>query len=420
MKPFILLISAFLVLPAIASDFTTKSPDAPRIPAREFSASAFGVTPNSAAPVTDALQKAIDQVVAKGGGTLTLAPGTYLVGPLKLASRLHLHLPAGVILRLLPRDQNYPQDDKRYANLFSAVGATDLRISGRGKIDGQGEPWWNAYRAGELKMRRPQIVALEGCDRVELLDFTIVNPPNGHVALRLCRDVTIRGVKLEAPDDSANTDGFNISGKNYLIENCDISTGDDNIVILTHSTPRDWSAPTCENFIIRDNRFGFGHGLSLGSYTGGGIRNVLAERITMDGTTSGIRMKASRDRGGPVENIIYRDITMRGVKNPVFISSYYPREPRRPGDDEAKPVTETTPRWDRILIENLKVTESQNSLILWGLPELPLGLITLRNASFESRNGAKLYYAPTVTLDRVTVSPESGPEFDYWPSAEKK
>ncbi|MDR1011228.1 MAG: hypothetical protein LBM04_08930, partial [Opitutaceae bacterium] len=94
------------------------------------------------------------------------------------------------------------------------------------------------------------------------------------------------------------------SGKNYLITGCDISTGDDNIVILTHAA-KDWSKPVCENFIIRDCTFGEGHGMSIGSHTGGGVRGVLVENCAFDGTTAAIRMKSRRDNGGLVENFTH-------------------------------------------------------------------------------------------------------------------
>lgn len=417
MQPFVFLLAALLAVPALAADFAATPPNAPRIPAREFSAATFGVVPGAAAPVTEALQKAIDHVGAQGGGKLTLAAGDYVVGPLRLASRLDLHLAEGAVLKLLPREQAYPASETRYASLLSGANLTDLRIGGPGKINGQGEAWWRAYRAKELTLRRPQLVLLENCERVELAGFSSINPPNTHVALRLCREVAIRDLVLDAPDDSPNTDGLNLSGRNYLITGCRISTGDDNIVILTHSAPG-WEPPVCENFVIRDCALGFGHGLSIGSYTGGGIRGLLAERITFDATTSGIRMKAARDRGGLVENLAYRDITMRGVKNPVFISSYYPKEPKHPGLDAGEAVSEKTPRWDDILIENLRVTDSENSLTLWGVPELPLGAITLRNATFATGHGAKIYHAPRVALERVTVTPEAGPAYDRWPAVE--
>ena len=310
-------------------------------------------------------------------------------------------------MKLLPFGPDYPSADARYISLLAATGITDLRLSGEGVIDGQGEAWWRAFRARELALRRPQLVLLERCDRVEFSGLTFRNPPNTHLALRLCREVTLQGLVLDAPDNSPNTDGINISGKNYLIAGCRISTGDDNIVILNHSA-RDWPEPQCENFTVRDCTFGFGHGMSIGSFTSRGIRGLLMEHCTFEGTSAGIRLKSARDRGGLVEDLTYRDITMHGVKNPVFISSYYPREPKAPDLDPALPPTGLTPHWRDIRIENLTVTGSQNSLTLWGVPELPLENITLKNASFVTALGARIYNARGVTLDHVTLTPATG------------
>ncbi len=390
-------------------------PAAARIPAREFSSTALGVPPASAAPVTATLQRAIDHVAQSGGGRLVLEPGRYLCGPLTLPTRFDLHLARGATLELLDREPAYPMAGGRYTSLLSALGETDLRISGEGVIDGRGEAWWRAYRAKEFTARRPQLVMLERCERVELTNFTTRNPPNTHFALRLCRDVTMRGLTLEAPDESPNTDGLNISGKNYLIERCRISTGDDNIVVLTHSAP-DWPAPVCENFTIRDCALGFGHGLSIGSFTGGGIRGLRAERITFDGTTGGIRLKADRDRGGLVEDLAYRDITLRGVKHPVYLSSYYPKDPKSPAlDAEPKPITEKTPRWKNILIEDLDATDCENSFVIWGLPEQPFEDLVIRRARIASKRGARFYHAGNLSIDAQLANPAS-PAADYWPA----
>lgn len=399
------------------ADLAQFSPTRPNIPARDFHAADLGVSPGSSAPVTAALQAALDHVAAAGGGRLVITPGDYLCGPLRLPGKLDLHLTKGTILRLLPLSPDYPVADGRYASFITAADTADIRLSGEGLIDGGGETWWRAFRASELSLRRPQLIALTRCERIEFTGFTTLNPPNTHFALRLCRDVTFREITVKAPDESANTDGLNISGKNYLIERCRISTGDDNIVILTHSAP-DWSSPVCENFTIRDCTLGYGHGLSIGSQTGGGIRGLLAERITFQDTTSGIRLKAARERGGLVEDLVYRDIVMQGVKNPVFISSYYPKEPNHPSLDSGSPITAQTPRWKDILIENLHVTDAEHSLILWGLPELPLGNITVRNTSIASRSPARLYHAPNLVLEQVEFESEHGPNFERWPTSD--
>ena len=56
-------------------------------------------------------------------------------------------------------------------------------------------------------------------------------------------------------------------------------------------------------------------GIVIGSDTSGGVRNVLAYDCVYDGSDVGIRLKSNASRGGVVENLYYRNITMRQIKN---------------------------------------------------------------------------------------------------------
>jgi polygalacturonase len=405
MRPALLFSLTFLPLACMA--FATE-PRLPEIPANTVSITDHGARGDGTTDNTKAIQTAIN-AVAKTGGMVTIPEGVYLCGPITLASRVGLHLAKGATLRLPPLSDSFPSANGRYLNFISARDCTDIKISGEGTIDGQGGPWWTAFTAKKIQMRRPQLIAFENCGRVLFESITTLNPPNTHFALRLCKDVTMRGLTLRAPGNSRNTDGINISGKNYLITGCDISTGDDNIVILTHAA-KDWSKPVCENFIIRDCTFGEGHGMSIGSHTGGGVRGVLVENCAFDGTTAAIRMKSRRDNGGLVENLTYRNLTVKGARYPLFISSYYPKEPETLGLDTGSPApAETKPRWKNILIENLTVTDSQNSIIIWGLPELPVSELTLCNARFATREGAVVYNARAIRFDNVEIQSTNQP-----------
>jgi polygalacturonase len=62
---------------------------------------------------------------------------------------------------------------------------------------------------------------------------------------------------------------------------------------------------------------------SIGSETYTGQSFLLVDGLTEDHTMSGIRIKSNVTRGGPVHDLVYRNICMRGVKNPIAISPYY-------------------------------------------------------------------------------------------------
>jgi polygalacturonase len=191
-------------------------------------------------------------------------------------------------------------------------------------------------------------------------------------------DVTIRDVKIFADPHSPNTDAIDpFSSTNVLIEHVTADVGDDNIAIksgMIHSPGPD--TPT-KNVVIRDCTFLHGHGLSIGSEIPGGAQNVTAEHIIFKGTDNGVRIKANRDRGADVSDIIMRDIKMEDVKIAVLVSEYYPKVFPE-GSVEPAPVGQLTPLFHDITIENVKASGSKQAGVIVGLPEAPVKSITLK------------------------------------------
>ena len=57
----------------------------------------------------------------------------------------------------------------------------------------------------------------------------------------------------------------------------------------------------------------------------GGVRNVLVHDCHYDGPSAGIRIKAARGRGGVVEDIFFRDITMGRIDgDAIQLTTEYP------------------------------------------------------------------------------------------------
>lgn len=388
---------------------------APAIGSAETDITRFGAVADGRTLCTVAIQKAIDATAAKGGGRVTVPKGRFLSGPIVLASKIDLHLADGAVLLMSDSTDQFPAEKNNRPPFVSASGGHDIRLSGKGVIDGQGESWWKAFRleksgAAEKGPRRPQLIAIKDCERVEIEGITTLNPPNTHYSIKQCGDLVIRDIKATAPDDSPNTDALNLNSvRNVLVTGSEISTGDDNIVLLCGAASKA-GGPEVENVTIRDCKLGFGHGLSIGSYTSGGVKNVTAENITFDGTTSGIRMKAWRDRGGVVEGIRYRNITMKNVSYPIFISSYYPKEPAGPATDLPANGSAKNPVWKDIEIADTTITGSKNSIILWGLPDQPIDGISLKNVAATAKAGALVFHAKNISFSNVRITPAEGPE----------
>ena len=107
----------------------------------------------------------------------------------------------------------YPVTRNSRQSFIAAENAHDIRLSGKGIIDGQGAAWWKAFLAEKSSgvknaPRRPQLIAFNNCERIDVDDITTLNPPDTHYSFRPCWDLTIRNIKAEAPDDSANTDAL--------------------------------------------------------------------------------------------------------------------------------------------------------------------------------------------------------------------
>ncbi len=362
---------------------------------------------DDAARNTSAIQDALDKAT-QTGGIVSIPAGRYLCGPLRIHSRTELRLDSGTVLALRNDIEMYPTDEERYLNFLTIDSkAMDVRISGRGTIDGQGAIWWERFTSKTISKRRPQMLSGQGVQRLEISGVRFLNPPNTHISLKDCSEVAIRGIRIEAPERSRNTDGINISARNCLIEDCDIATGDDNIAINFGGRNFSPEHPECENIEIRNCRFGHGHGLSVGSFTSGHLRGLDVHDCSFKGTTVAIRIKSARGRGGIVQDLSYRNLKVEGSKWPVFISAYYPKEPL---ETETQPAPEApfSPEYRNIRISGLDVTGGTEALRLFGLPEAPIDGIRFENCRFAARKGMRISNAKKVVFENCTLDVEQG------------
>ena len=117
-------------------------------------------------------------------------------------------------------------------------------------------------------------------------------------------------------------------------------------------------------------------------------------------------MKANRDRGNDVSHLVFRDITMKDVKNALIISEYYPKV--MPPESEApQPVTRLTPHFHDIVLENVTATGSEVAAVIVGLPEAPVTGVVLRNVKLSGQAGMTVGYA-SVTGEGLVVHAEKG------------
>lgn len=386
--------AAFLAASARAQYWTTPAPvPLPSIPSGTYNITSYGASTSSSNNAT-AIQNAIDAASAAGGGTVVVPSGTFLSGPITLASHINLNLASGAVLKMLPYG-SWPGNTV----FISASNCTDLEISGSGTIDGQGQAWWNAF-ASNSSLLRPQEVSLGNSTRVEITGIHLQNSPEEHIWVKGDTDVTISGITIytvpaSGQSPAKNTDGVDITATNAYFINDNITCGDDNV------------AMGGKYIDIESCTFGPGHGCSIGSITENGVSFVTVHGCTFNGTTSGIRLKSARGRGGVVQYLAYNNNTMTSVANPVWITSYYPSDPSDPTQDPGQTVTSTTPIWKHIKIQSLVATGSSNAGTLYGLPEEKISDVTFDNVQISATTGMRIYHASSIVFQNgssVTVS----------------
>jgi len=369
----------------------------PNIPAGTFDVKAYGAAGDGKTDDTKAVQAALTAAKA-AGGTVVVPPGTFLCGPLVIGSSTNLQLAAGAVLKMLPYG-TYPSPPPAF--ITTAGASHDIAVTGSGTIDGQGQAWWDAF-AADGSVARPQEMSLGNTTRVQVSGITLMDSPEEHIWVKGDTDVTITGIKISTLAVSGksppkNTDGVDVTANGMFFCHNDIAAGDDNIAMSGTA------------LYIGYSTFGVGHGCSIGSITKSGVSHVTVDHLTMNGTTSGIRMKSARDRGGLVTDLVYSNVTMTNVATPISITSYYPSLPADPKADGAMPVTSTTPSWQNITIKNLTATGATAAGQLWGLPEARISNVTLDNVRITASSGMKILHATGVVFTNgSTITPKSG------------
>ena len=392
------------------------NPASPQIPEKIFCVTNYGALGGGVATNTEAIQSAINAASEAGGGVVQIPPGIYLCGPIQLASKINLHLEAGAVLRMLPLEK-YPGGTVNPQTFISGDRLHDVAITGSGAIDGQGAAWWPFAKTSK-DAKRPKMISPSNCERLLIEGITLSNSPMFHIAIGgKCKDVIVRGVTIRAPasDDpilpSHNTDACDVKGKNILIANCDVSVGDDNFTCGGNTS----------DVLITNCHYGFGHGVSIGSYTQGGVSNITVINCTFNNTECGIRIKTDRDRGGFVHDMKYLNLSMTNVGVPILIyASYMAKEkqfrdltkltPEIAASYPAAPVGERTPVYRDFVFSNLTATvqKGRRAGLIWGLPEMNVTNVLLQNVNITADKPFGIFNAQNVQVVNSKITTPDG------------
>ena len=346
---------------------------------------------------SEAFLRAVDALREQGGGVLTVPPGDYPTGPIRLYSHMTLEIQSGATLRFLRDKRSFPMIPLEFEGVAKdlpmpclfAEDESFVTVTGGGTVDGQGSYWWELLKETNHRHPRPYLVCFSRCSHVIIENVRLINSPCWTVHPLRCEDVSIRGLRIKNPADSPNTDGINPDAcRDVRIDDCTIDVGDDCIAIKsgTEDTP---DRRPCERIIIRRCHFLHGHGgVVLGSEMSGGIRDVVVSDCVFHETDRGVRLKTRRGRGGVVENVYLSNLVMRRVMCPFVFNMYYSgrnhTEPRYVWDKEPYPVDDTTPCLREVRITGVLAQECTACAgYFHGLAEMPVQGIVLRDVQVE-------------------------------------
>ena len=274
----------------------------------------------------------------------------------------------------------------------------DSGIMGEGSIDGRGGArisganvtWWQlAHEAKVLDkyQKVPGLIELSRVRNFTLYRITLRDSPAHHVVVHDSDGFTAWGVKIMTPETARNTDGINpVSSTNVTITQSYIHAGDDNVAISSRP-----GAPA-SHISILDNHFYTGHGMSIGSGTGGGVSHVLVRNLTIEGATNGIRIKSDPSRGGPVEDITYENVCIRDVTNPIVLTPHYTDFPG-----------ELIPEYRDITLRNVHIL-TPGEYVFAGLDAQHQLGVTLDNVFAEGLNDSHVFS----DFAQVTMGPALG------------
>jgi polygalacturonase len=367
-----------------------------------------------------------------------------VTGPVHLADNVNLRLERSATLAFTRDTKAYlpavftrfeGTELMNYSPLIYAFEKQNVAVTGEGTLDGQAdnEHWWpwkgsrefgwatgspnyNAARQrllamaeegipvgrrlfGEGDYLRPSFIEPYRCSNVLIEGVTIVNSPMWEIHPVRCRNVIVRGVSISSL--GPNNDGCNPeSCRDVLIERTTFNTGDDCIAIKSgrNADGRRLNVPS-ENIIVRNCEMKDGHGgVTIGSEISGGARNIFAYDCRMDSPRldRALRLKNNAMRGGLIEHIYMRNVTVGQVADSVLSIDFYYEE----GDKGSfRPVARD------IELRNVTSRKSPYALYLRGFPNAHIGEIRVIDCRFDGvEKGSVAEYVDGLRWEGTTIN----------------
>ena len=251
----------------------------------------------------DAIQQAIDQVHASGGGKVILESGVYPSGTLYLKSHVELNIPSGAVI--LGHDNYTKYDDVFHPDypvtpensrkvLISACNAEGIAITGKGEINGQGPAFYDTnVPPGKFfnrpKTPRPRLLQLQGCKNVTIEDINLIDSPGWTFWMVNCHYVNISRIRIDGCQQMMNNDGIDIDGCSHVtISDSFFKTGDDCLVLRAIRRNKE-EQTVCEHITVTNCLLDSPcQGIRLGCPSDDTIRHCRFSNISFSGRGTAI------------------------------------------------------------------------------------------------------------------------------------
>lgn len=364
----------------------------------------FGAVGDGVANATAALRQALEACHRHGNGVVIVPAGTFFIEPLYLKSNVHLHLEKGATLLGSPRAEDYPEWSSRRIHLegapynaralFYAEDEENITLSGEGTIHGQGNAFYDGSDPSRKWWPVPDRAARPGrmllfalCRNVEIRSLTFQEAPAWTFWMFGCEDVRFHGVTIRTNPNAINTDGIDIDAcRNVRIAHCDISTGDDAIVL--RNIWRIFNPQSTET-----SRTGLGFGLRP-------CEHVTVENCRLQSWCNAIRISYLRDEA--IRNATFRNLEI--VDSWRGIICQIPVPMQTPEGQTGHPVGRG-PLVENIHFSNITV-EARQPLWFYVAPEAILrrvGNVVFENVTFRGSHHSLIRGNEAVPGDQILL-----------------
>lgn len=409
MKRFLLPFLAIAAMAAKAADYNIVS---------------YGAVNDTTKLSTAAVQKAIDDCSAAGGGRVVVPTGNYKIGTIILKSNVHMHLEQGATLfgstdlkDYLPLKTDYVslRTQTETIQLIFADKASNVVIDGFGTIDGRGRSFkklsWN-----DEGITRPHLLRFIQSSDITLRDITLKNSGCWMQHYLACDRVKIDGIKV-FNRNNYNNDALDLDGCHEVVVSNMMADSDDDAITLKSTSPR-----LCENIRIADCVVSSHcNAIKLGTETNGGFRNI---------NISGIVVKPSYDQkekffgewigssaisleivdGGVLENVNVSDITVEGTESPIFVRLGN----RARGYKEGLPVTKVG-KINGIHLRNIQIRNAGSmGCSITGIPGHEVENVWVDNITIHHKGGVTANDMPKINEVIKDEKEKEYPESTMW------